>query len=270
MLAFIHIEKTAGSTLTGILRGSFGTQHCDVRGWREGWTAEVDHFTADDLHRTQRLYRRLQSIAGHGVRPYADLERVASPIRYYTFLREPLARCASHYQYQVQRMGRTVPFLQWIRNERYRNFQVRKLAGVEDADAAIRILKERVGFVGLVERYNESLVMWQRFCKPLAIDIRYRSRNVAEDATIHWNVIMDRVSCAALEEANQEDIRLYRHAVEEIYPRQQMDYGADLPSHVERFQRDKGGPGAREPVRALLMRHLIHRPIAWTWRRWAA
>lgn len=270
MLAFIHIEKTAGSTLTGILRRSLGTRHCDVRGWREGWNEEEDRFTPDDLRRTQKIYRHLQSIAGHGVRPRERLDLVDPGIRFYTFLREPLARCASHYQHQVQKMGRTVPFLEWIQNERYRNFQVKKLAGVEDARAAIQILDERVGFVGLMEHFNESLVMWQQFCQPLTIDIRYRSRNVANDALVHWTLIMDQASCAALAEANGEDLRLYRYVVEEAYPRQKLQFGSELSQRVSEFQHDRPTQVPLEPIHAILMRRLVHRPIAWAWRKWAA
>lgn len=31
MYAFVHIEKTAGSTLNTIFRRSLGTRHCDIR-----------------------------------------------------------------------------------------------------------------------------------------------------------------------------------------------------------------------------------------------
>ena len=33
VLVFIHINKTAGTTLRYILRSSYGTRHCDVEPW---------------------------------------------------------------------------------------------------------------------------------------------------------------------------------------------------------------------------------------------
>ena len=64
MLAFVHIKKTAGTTLTAILRRNFGTRHLDTR-----LHLYEDLFLADDLRRALKLYRRLDCIAGHHVRP---------------------------------------------------------------------------------------------------------------------------------------------------------------------------------------------------------
>jgi hypothetical protein len=33
LLVFVHINKTAGTTLRYILRSSYGSRHCDVEPW---------------------------------------------------------------------------------------------------------------------------------------------------------------------------------------------------------------------------------------------
>ena len=37
LLVFVHINKTAGTTLRYILRSSYGARHCDVEPWHGAW-----------------------------------------------------------------------------------------------------------------------------------------------------------------------------------------------------------------------------------------
>ncbi len=86
MYAFIHIEKTAGSTITTILRRSFGTRHSDIRlppaKRRIGERDLRPCIDADDLIRAQRLYPALACIAGHNVKPYGGLGTLGTDIRF--------------------------------------------------------------------------------------------------------------------------------------------------------------------------------------------
>ncbi len=235
MLAFVHIEKTAGTTVQRILQQSFGTRHCDVHGWGRGWSIHEDYFSADDLHRTRRLYN-LRCIAGHGVKPYSDLETLDPGILYFTFLRDPLERCASHYQHLVQWLGHTQPFEEWIRNHRYRNFQVRKLTGREDADRAIEILRNKLRFVGLVEHFDESIIMLKKRFADYPLNIAYRKRNVARDATLKARVLNDPGCHEALLDGNREDLKLYAFVTSSLFPEQKTAYGETLDADVRAFR----------------------------------
>ena len=101
MLAFVHIKKTAGTTLTAILRRNFGTRHLDTR-----LHLYEDLFLADDLRRALKLYRRLDCIAGHHVRPFGDLHSLIPKIRYFTFVREPISRLVSDFQFKLSCLTR--------------------------------------------------------------------------------------------------------------------------------------------------------------------
>ncbi|UCF33779.1 MAG: hypothetical protein JSV78_00415, partial [Phycisphaerales bacterium] len=155
MLAFVHIEKAAGTTVNHILARSFGLRHADVMAWR----CRFADLRAADLRGFRRMIPGLVSIAGHIVKPFNDLHLDCPSIRYWTILREPLARCASHYQYQVNFLNIPHSFEEWIADPRFQNFQTRKLAGVPDADAAIGIIKDRFVLVGLLEHFHESLLL---------------------------------------------------------------------------------------------------------------
>lgn len=165
MLAFIHIEKTAGATIDHILRSSYGIRHCEVRPL--GKQKDVfKPFSPADLRLTVRLHPAgLRSIAGHSVTPYMGLEQVR-PLRYFTFLREPLKQCASYYQYLVDRHGKRMDFGRWIAQDWPRNMQCRRLAGVADADAAIQVIAEKEILVGLVEQFDDSLILLKALQAP--------------------------------------------------------------------------------------------------------
>jgi hypothetical protein len=268
LFAFIHMEKAAGTTLTSILRRSFGTRHCDVRGWRNAWIFEDDLVTAADMRRTRWIYPNLVSIAGHGVRPYSDLSDICPDVRYYTILREPIARSASYYQYQVQVLKKTMPFEEWIQIERMRDLQTRRLAGTDDVDKAREMLNERVGFVGLVEFYDETLVMLRRYFGDLKLSIRYRPENIASDPSISRDLLSNPKTYALLEEANRKDTALYEHARQEIFPKQMAAYGPELERDVAAFEASlQGAPPGGEPVRSALTRRYVFQPALRTWYR---
>src|SRR3972149_10986751 len=104
MLVFIHINKTGGSTVRYILRSSFGLHHWEVEPWHARWTGSP--FSTSDLQRVRKLYPHLESIGGHRVTGYVDLQENGTVFRYFTFLRDPLKTCASRFQYNVQYRGK--------------------------------------------------------------------------------------------------------------------------------------------------------------------
>src|SRR5438552_15546752 len=96
LLVFVHINKTAGTTVRYILRSSYGARHCDVEPWHGAWTDPP--FSTPDLQRVRRLYPKLASIAGHRVSGSVDLEEPGTELRYLTCLRRPIGPRASRVQ----------------------------------------------------------------------------------------------------------------------------------------------------------------------------
>src|SRR3972149_5099314 len=94
LLAFIHIEKTAGETMKWILRSSFGISHCDISS-----DNVFKPLLSRQLSKIEKIYPFLQSIAGHPVTPYMNLDTISRPIQYFTLLRAPLKQLASYFQY---------------------------------------------------------------------------------------------------------------------------------------------------------------------------
>lgn len=242
ILCHVHIPRTGGTTLADIQRRSFGVRHCDVLLWpshvRGQW------FSARDLARLRLIYPKLDSVRSHNIAPFSDLD-YKSDVRYYTFLREPIKRCLSNY-------GRPEPgkpsLVKWLEDPKHRNRQTQHLAGTQNADAAIRILEERIGFVGLTERYDETLVLFKHWAQHPRLDIRYgRPRNAHTTESSGEQGFTDSATLDAVKEANTEDIKLYRYVTQTLYPRQQEAYDGDLAADVEEFRRTNLDPG--KPLR---------------------
>jgi hypothetical protein len=231
LIAFVHTEKTGGITLNGVLQKSFGWRHCDVRTIRTRQKA----FQNEDFMLVKRVYPCLESIAGHKIRPYVDLN---DSVRYFTFLREPVKRCISHYQFHVRANNEQRPFEEWIRQDYLRNHQTKKIAGTDDVEKAIALLEDRFFFVGLTERFDESLDLLNRLLGH-RLDTSYTTQNVAPDNSIRDAIRSDPVRLRLAEEANELDRRLHAYVVERLYPRYKAEAEALPERSDDRGRRNK-------------------------------
>jgi hypothetical protein len=276
MYAFIHIEKTGGSTLLTILRRSFGTRHCDVRvpmNRRPATYRDIrPPVEADDLLRVRRLYRNLRGIAGHNVKPYSNLHLVCPEMRYFAFLRNPRSRFLSHF---LNRSLCHTPeaFNDWISAEWLHNWQTKMIAGEPRADKAIELISKRIGFVGLTERYDESLVMLGQWLDESGFRPEYRrvnqlsEKNRARDkARVQSDMSYlesDSVR-ARIAEANAEDQKVYDFVTSQVYPRQVAAFQANLEAQVRELQeknRSTGRIALAEPVWPNFFRNWVYKPL---------
>ena len=265
MLVFIHINKTAGSTIRYILRSTYGLHHCEV----EPCSARSGvPFTTQDLQCLRKLYPRLESIAGHSLTGYVDLKKNGAELRYFTFLRDPLKTCASRFQYNIQYRGKKdLIFEDWIQQEWTRNAQTKRIANVSDVNEAIRIIREKNIFVGLADRFDESMLMLKRLMAP-DLNIAYRRVNVASDNTLAKNLLSDSKTRQMLVEANQADIEFYNYAKNEIYPSFQQTYGSSLEVDVANYHQVQGNNfNTINLTLSRLKQYVFYRPMLYFNRR---
>ena len=255
MLVFAHTEKTAGKTVLSLLRRHYGTAQCEL----------YNHsrlMRDSDLKLIRRFYPTLRCLAGHACMPTTFMGQIPDA-RFFTFVREPLHRAASSYQYGLHR-GREMPsFEDWV--ARTSNYVVRVLAGEPNADRAIEMMDRLMGFVGLFESFDESLVLLQHWMQEPGFEIRYRRANVAPDNTVKKEILSNPDKCELLTEWNQEDLKLYAYVRDHLYPAQREAYGPKLVEATEAF---KASLAAYEPARGAgtlgrAKRNLLFRPL---WR----
>jgi hypothetical protein len=203
--------------------------------------------------------------------PLSNLAEACDSIRYFVFLRDPLERCISHYQYRRNKDERS-DFEPWL--ERFANYQTRFLCRTHlvqdpwaiepDADRAIGVLTQRVGFVGLQERFDESLLLLRRWVGDADFDIEYRSRNIASSKDVRRRLMDDPRIVELIRAHHAEDERLYRFARDTIYPRQVAEYGPPLADDLAALRAQLPAPQRRVVARALgsLKRGLLYKPLA--------
>ena len=273
MYAFTHIDKTAGRTVRAVLRRSFGAGHCEIRtpyARRSGDRHDRSvYVTGEDLRRVRRIYRHLRGIAGHNVKPYSDLVTACPQIRYFTFLRDPVSRYLSHYKNRAQAYDRA-DFDRWAAQESMRDFQTRTLAGEASLQKAIDLMAQRIGFVGLNEAFDESLLMLGRWLGDPEFRPEYRPVNRLVDKERPRDVARAQADLSYLDapevrdrlmELNALDQQLYDFAVREHFARQRLAYTGDVGADVAALrQRNQQVTDWREPLTGRLLRNWVYKP----------
>ncbi len=231
LIGYVHIPKTGGTTMKFVLRNSFGWRHCDVL------TLRPDRiFSDEELRFARRLYPGLRSIAGHHLKPHAG--SLCDAIDYFTLLRDPVTRCASHFQQQLRRGSRVknwtrvdagTPKLRYSLEEFLEhegNHQTQRIAGRVDLDQALEELRGKYFAVGLTEDFAQSLRVFARLC-PYELDLRYSARKVAPDDTVKKALLDDRDTRELIAQANAVDQQLYDYVRETLFPAQLAKAGFD-------------------------------------------
>jgi len=219
-IIFLHIGKTAGSTLRPVLKRQFPRgQAITIRARRRPREETLTDFA--QLPVAERVRPRL--IMGHTV--FGLHELVPRPSTYITMVRHPVRLAVSQYRYVLRTPGhRHHHQVQGMSLEDYvqsgiaiemDNSQTRAIAGdvgtpfgectAEMLDTARRNLAEHFSWVGVTERFDESMVLLRRTFG--WSDVRYMSANVARRATQPAESDL-----ALIEERNSLDMALYDEA----------------------------------------------------------
>lgn len=236
-LIYLHVPKCGGTTIHGILRGNFskGSRYyvdpSDVAGSRRELAAK-----------SEQERRRIQLLHGH--LSYGWHEHVANSAVYFTFIRHPVERVVSHYNYVRYRTDHDHYLRDAVEQEdmtiaeyvasgvcdETNNGQVRLLAGAEDIvqepygnsvlpygtndpgllDRALQNIDNHFVFVGLQERFDMSLLL-MRDCLQLET-VTYQRKNIG---TAHYRKRRPTdEDIEVIRKYNQLDFQLYQKMTE--------------------------------------------------------
>ena len=91
----------------------------------------------------------------------------------FSFLRSPNSRFISHLNWQITKMRRNWTVETFAQNQYFNNYQCMRICGTRDASAAIDVINNVFSFVGLLEHYDESLVLMKFLLGDDSFDNRY-------------------------------------------------------------------------------------------------
>jgi hypothetical protein len=280
LLAFVHIEKAAGTTLYHILRRNFFMRHLEVR----PFVQESDMiFRASDLKRSFWLNPFLRSIGGHSVKAFSDLETVVKDIKYITLLRDPNTRYVSHYFHQMSMKKTHIHFRDFLKNDEHSNFQTTSLsignfrekrrACSADLEKSKKLLSERFLLAGVVEKFDEFLIQLKRLLRPKRFDPRYSRQNVSRtDDRLGKETPLNILTTYndEISERNQLDLELYEYVFCRLLPRQRAEYGSSLHADVNDFQQTLRNSKQRmlNSYIDYAIRHCYYDPLIGVQRLW--
>jgi hypothetical protein len=219
MLIFVHLPKTAGTTLARIIERNYGSAAVlSLYGSSTG--EELATMSAAAL-------AQFRAVMGHF--SFGAHRFLPTPSPYITMLREPVDRVISHYYfvrrqpehylYDTARRLTLRDFVVECGTEEPNNDQTRLLAGHcgpvrsralddEMLVTAKRNLRDHVVVTGISEHFDESVVLMKRrlgWRTPF-----YSSENVSSGRPPRGQIDVETLQ--VVEAYNQLDLDLYRHA----------------------------------------------------------
>jgi len=247
ILIFLHIPKTAGSTLHGIIERQYPS---GVLYTPDG----VDH--VGEARRLRELaeseFSRIRVVKGH-MGFFGWHECLQAPTSYVTLLRDPVERIISHYYYVLRSPSH--PTYERVTSERLSlaeyvetrltfetsNLQTRILSGTTSRREALdrghlgrarTNLARHFALAGLTERFDETVMLLRRefgWSMPF-----YRRRRVTRRRPTREQVGRETVECIAAH--NALDSELYEYATELFEERVRLA-GTALEREVSAFRR---------------------------------
>lgn len=247
---FLHLPKTAGTTVSRIVERQYPRRLTYTIMQESGpYSGPAEAFAA--LPETRRAAMRL--VKGHVA--FGIHRALPGPSCYFTLLRDPVARVLSHYaharrdpQHNLYPYMQTMTLAEALAQrahvaQAFDNFQTRLISGVWhtppfgalDDDVLQRAkdnLRRTFAFVGLVERFDESLILLQStfgwgpvFYTRHNTTGRKHVFNAPDDETLEL-----------VRHYNRLDQQLYDFAAE-LFAQQIEQAGAPLQARVTRFQK---------------------------------
>jgi hypothetical protein len=251
-LCFIHIEKSGGITLHNVFHRCFPgyiSPHPDIK--------FGDPCTNVHLGQLIKKYPlQVTGIGGHRMGAFLNYESVVkSGICYFTLMRNPIERYMSHLNWQKFVMRKNWTPESFFSDPSAYNYQALRIAGTRDIDKAKKIMKEKFSLIGMIEKYDEAMVLLKGVIGDSSLDFRYEKANIKSYVEKAYR--FDQLSPNLQEKAianNKIDIELYRFLQEELYPIYLNRFQGNLDTEVNEFR--ESNKHYRHPKWALVKRKI--------------
>lgn len=252
-LLFLHIPKTAGSTMRALINRKYASHRTLLLSGPNlpRMQAALDQFRAA----TQGERDHWDCLYGHFL--FGVHEFLTRPYFYFTLLRDPIERCVSHYHemqrevdqwgnQEVAKDGGTLwDFVDWQERNEMDNMQTRFLLGPDrweniaefrplteaDLAKAKSHLRDQVAVVGTQERFDETLLLLKE--KAGWASCHYGSARISKNRKQVREI--DEVTLEKIRGINRFDIELWKYA-DELLTEAIGARAAEFAQKVQRFR----------------------------------
>lgn len=227
MLFFLHIPKTAGSTLNYIIKNNFNQSAQEIR-WH--WTTWI---SKSDLQQKLKQVDVAQKKLIHGHFVFGAHELLGRPdAKYLTFVREPLKKAISGYHHVTRdakaryhsdyKTGKIGDYLLDERILENDNGLVRRLSGIGDEvqygavqehhyNQAIKNINEWFIAVGITEQFDLSIKLFKSF--GVFENVYYWKQNIAKNKGLGRDELNGDI-VKKFKAINRFDEALYKYCVD--------------------------------------------------------
>jgi hypothetical protein len=209
LIVSIHVPKTGGETFREILE-ELTEGHLQ----RDYGDRPLAPLTLRQRLRlaTSRPHLEPDTRAVHGHFIATKYWRRYPEARYMAWLREPVERLASHYHYWKRKPDRQNPTCRRLMEEDLSLEAFAALPEMRDVQARFvgEVPVERLAFVGLTERYDDSLRLFRRaFYPDMTVETERHNTNPERDGDRYP---LEPQVRASIEDLNAADVALYAGA----------------------------------------------------------
>jgi hypothetical protein len=238
MLIYVHIPKTAGSTMRSLFKRNFGRRFFGFYTDRRG------EFLTDDelIQLVWHIYPGKEVLSGHDIRPLQEKSVQGVDLRYVTFIRHPFSRAMSLYYFEKKHsVGSHISqksFKEYVQqrpdhDKAISNWQVFNISSKGTFEHAKELLDDFL-MVGLVERFDLSLIRLQECLgEDYLRYIGYTRQNVSKNKQYSISNLPHDIQ-DELAHLNREDLQLYNYAKKRL--EEDLKRLSDVEDKLRRLQ----------------------------------
>ncbi len=220
ILAFSHAVKTGGTTFSYILRNNFRLSYCHTTQLYHNNNTKIfdSYLSPRDFNAYLHMYPKIRCFEGHLVRATPEVCEKHPQLDFITLLRKPISRYFSTFQWILKRKGLNRKEIEECiinsPNQLHRsNYLSLFLSETDNANDAIKYIKQHFLFVGILERFDESLIVLRTLLND-DFDYRYERRNISKINSNEERLTQKTVDY--IKARNESDIILYNYFNEQL------------------------------------------------------